>query len=191
VWVLACRFSKLSCSICTLGCAKIEKDCELGACPSSRGIFSCSSRDRLFPQSTRWRDEKPALSSRPDPQAPPIRPERHVPNSITTMRKRLTIALAKSLYRCPCCQTVQGAETSSRTCDTVERAHYRARKSLAKIHANPYRQPHNPRMETRPDVKFGADVRRKGLDTVGVVGTGSVNRALARGVRCCQSSRSL
>jgi SRSO17 transposase len=42
----------------------------------------------------------------PDPYAPPIRPERHVPNSITTMRKRLTIALAKSLYRCPCCQTV-------------------------------------------------------------------------------------
>jgi hypothetical protein len=38
-----------------------------------------------------------------DPHARPIRPERHVTNSIATMRKRLTIALAKSLYRCPCC----------------------------------------------------------------------------------------
>jgi hypothetical protein len=57
------------------------------------------------PPFNRWRDEKPALSSRPDPQAPPIRPEHHGPNSITTMRKRLTI-MAKSVYRCPCCQTV-------------------------------------------------------------------------------------
>ena len=38
-----------------------------------------------------------------DPEAPPIRPERHVENSIATMRKRLTVALARSLYRCPCC----------------------------------------------------------------------------------------
>ena len=45
-----------------------------------------------------------------DPNAPPIRPERHVANSITTMRKQLTIALAKSFYRCPCCQTVSEAE---------------------------------------------------------------------------------
>ena len=41
-----------------------------------------------------------------DPHVPPIRPERHVANSIATMRRQLTIALAKSLYRCPCCQTV-------------------------------------------------------------------------------------
>jgi SRSO17 transposase len=41
-----------------------------------------------------------------DPQTPPIRPERHVPDSIATIRKRLTIALAKSLHRCPCCQAV-------------------------------------------------------------------------------------
>jgi hypothetical protein len=41
-----------------------------------------------------------------DPHAPPIRPERHLANSIATMRKRLTIALAKSLYRCPCCHAV-------------------------------------------------------------------------------------
>ena len=40
-----------------------------------------------------------------DTEAPPIRPERNVENSIATMRKRLTVALAKSLYRCPCCHS--------------------------------------------------------------------------------------
>jgi len=32
-----------------------------------------------------------------DPEAPPIRPERHVPTSIATLRRRLTVALARSL----------------------------------------------------------------------------------------------
>jgi hypothetical protein len=42
-----------------------------------------------------------------DPEAPPIRPERHIPNSIATLRRRLTVALAlaRNLDRCPCCQT--------------------------------------------------------------------------------------
>ena len=35
--------------------------------------------------------------------APPLRPERHVPNSIATIRRRLSAALAKTLSRCPCC----------------------------------------------------------------------------------------
>src|SRR3954466_16042850 len=38
-----------------------------------------------------------------DPAALPIRPERHVPNSIATVRRRLTTALARSLTRCPYC----------------------------------------------------------------------------------------
>jgi hypothetical protein len=38
-----------------------------------------------------------------DPEAPPIRPERHIPNSIATLRRRLTVALARHLSRCPCC----------------------------------------------------------------------------------------
>src|SRR4249920_1152120 len=38
-----------------------------------------------------------------DPEAPPIRPERHIPNSIATMRRRLVIALTRRLSRCPCC----------------------------------------------------------------------------------------
>jgi hypothetical protein len=28
-----------------------------------------------------------------DPEAPPIRPERHIPNSIATVRRRLIVAL--------------------------------------------------------------------------------------------------
>jgi hypothetical protein len=43
--------------------------------------------------------------TQPGPEAPPIRPERHVENSIATIKKRLTVALAKSLARCPCCQS--------------------------------------------------------------------------------------
>lgn len=37
------------------------------------------------------------------PKAPPVRPERHVPNSITTMRVRLIRMLIKTVPRCPCC----------------------------------------------------------------------------------------
>ena len=33
----------------------------------------------------------------------PLRPERHVPNSIATMRRRLVATLATTLSRCPCC----------------------------------------------------------------------------------------
>jgi hypothetical protein len=39
------------------------------------------------------------------PEAPPIRPERHVENSIATVRRKLAVALAKSLFRRPCCQS--------------------------------------------------------------------------------------
>ena len=38
-----------------------------------------------------------------DPEAPPLRPERHIPNSIATMRRRLIGALVRTLSRCPCC----------------------------------------------------------------------------------------
>jgi len=38
-----------------------------------------------------------------DPEAPPLRPERHVPNSIATMRRRLIAALVRTLPRCLCC----------------------------------------------------------------------------------------
>ncbi len=39
-----------------------------------------------------------------DPEDPPLRPERHIPNSIATMRQRLATALVRTLSRCPCCK---------------------------------------------------------------------------------------
>ena len=38
-----------------------------------------------------------------DREAPPLRPERHIPNSIATVRRRLIAALISRLPRCPCC----------------------------------------------------------------------------------------
>jgi len=38
-----------------------------------------------------------------DPEAPPIRPQRHIPNSIATIRRELTAAIANRLQRCPHC----------------------------------------------------------------------------------------
>ncbi len=37
----------------------------------------------------------------------PIRPERHVANSIATERRELSVALARTLMRCPCCQAMR------------------------------------------------------------------------------------
>ena len=38
-----------------------------------------------------------------DPEAPPLRTERHVVTSIATLRRQLTVGLAHKLDRCPCC----------------------------------------------------------------------------------------
>jgi hypothetical protein len=51
----------------------------------------------------RSREERGARRFGYRPEAPPIRPQRHVPNSIATVRRRLIVALAKTLPRCPCC----------------------------------------------------------------------------------------
>ena len=40
-----------------------------------------------------------------DPVVLPPRTERHIPNSIATMRRRLIVALVNRLHRCPCCTT--------------------------------------------------------------------------------------
>jgi hypothetical protein len=42
----------------------------------------------------------------------PLRPERHAPFSISTLRRKITVALAKRLPRCPCC--LRKRETSAR-----------------------------------------------------------------------------
>src|ERR1700752_2536262 len=41
-----------------------------------------------------------------DPKSPPLRPQRHIPNSIATLRCRLISALVKNLPRCPCCHAL-------------------------------------------------------------------------------------
>src|SRR4051794_28518601 len=66
--------------------------------------FNLTPMGRFPPQDLPHRSSK-HLTFPPviDPAAPPIRPERHVPNSIATMRRRLTVALARRLERCPCC----------------------------------------------------------------------------------------
>jgi SRSO17 transposase len=67
--------------------------------------FLISERERIPPQQL-----VPLRTSRnlpfplvTDPAVLPIRPERHIPNSIATIRRHLTVALARSLDRCPCC----------------------------------------------------------------------------------------
>ena len=52
--------------------------------------------------------QEPGLPKVIDSAAPPIRPERHVPTSIPTLRRRLTVALATRLQRCPCCTRAIG-----------------------------------------------------------------------------------
>ena len=46
--------------------------------------------------------------------APPLRPERHVPNSIATVRRRLSVALVTTLSRCPCCVARISAQSRSK-----------------------------------------------------------------------------
>ena len=42
---------------------------------------------------------------------PPLRPERHVPNSIAAIRRRLSAALVAMLSRCPCCVATISAQS--------------------------------------------------------------------------------
>ena len=68
--------------------------------------FLISERETIPPSGTRsaWRFTEPAVPAVTNPEAPPLRPERHIPNSIATMRARLVNAIARSLPRCPCCR---------------------------------------------------------------------------------------
>jgi SRSO17 transposase len=44
-----------------------------------------------------------------DPEALPLRTQRHMPNSIATLRLRLARALVRRLHRCPCCGQMRPA----------------------------------------------------------------------------------
>ena len=56
-------------------------------------------QDRLPPRASR----NLPFPTVTDPEVPPIRPERHIPNSIATVHRRLAVAIARTLPRCPCC----------------------------------------------------------------------------------------
>src|SRR5262249_42625668 len=57
-----------------------------------------------------------------DPAAPPIRPQRHVPDSIATLHRRLAVAIARTLLpRCPCCAR-RLTRTGTVLCDAVRLA---------------------------------------------------------------------
>ena len=49
----------------------------------------------------------------------PLRPERHIPNSIATLKRRIAAALARALPRCPCCGTRNKLQIIGYTCDAV------------------------------------------------------------------------
>jgi SRSO17 transposase len=51
--------------------------------------------------------KEPHLPEVIEPADPPIRPERHVPNSITSIQISIARAIARTLPRCPCCQQAQ------------------------------------------------------------------------------------
>ena len=59
--------------------------------PPRRHIAPCSARRLPYPR----------VGARGDL---PLRPERHVPTSIATLRRRLIVGITKRLPRCPCCQ---------------------------------------------------------------------------------------
>ena len=65
---------------------------------------SLSANERRFPPQAPRGAKHLAYPPVPDPETPPIRPERHIENSIATIRRQLTVALARTLLRCPCCQ---------------------------------------------------------------------------------------
>lgn len=63
--------------------------------------FLISEREAIPPQRHASRNLSfPAVTDR---GALPIRPERHIPNSIATVRRNVNVVLVKNLARCPCC----------------------------------------------------------------------------------------
>jgi len=64
-----------------------------------------SASERHFPPQPSGNAKHLPYSIVRDPAAPPIRPERHVLSSIATVRRKITVAMAKTLSRCPCCQS--------------------------------------------------------------------------------------
>ena len=94
-----------------LGLAHFEGRSSRGFPPSRRPLhrrlrFSHPRTSGEFPPQAPGGAKCLAYPCVPNPKAPSIRPERHVENSIATIRRQLTIALARTLTRCPCCQAL-------------------------------------------------------------------------------------
>jgi hypothetical protein len=74
--------------------------CERETIPPQDLIAPGAARRLAFPKVT-------------NPAAPPLRTERHIPNSIATIRRRMAVAIIRSLPRCPCCaQTIRASRQS-------------------------------------------------------------------------------
>ncbi len=79
--------------------------------------FLVSERETIPPLSNRFRRafQRNYNSRNLSPEGgPPLRPERHVPNSIATVRRGLSVALASTLSRCPCCIRAVSSQSSYR-----------------------------------------------------------------------------
>lgn len=75
---------------------------------------SSSPKGRRFPPQRRSKPKTARNLTFPkvtDSADPPIRPERHTPNSIATVRRHLTVALSPNLQRFPCCTRINAART--------------------------------------------------------------------------------
>jgi Transposase DDE domain len=70
--------------------------------------FLISEKETIPPSGSRFarRIQTSSLPEGPRPRGPPLRPQRHIPNSIATLRWRLVSALTRKLPRCPCCHVV-------------------------------------------------------------------------------------
>ena len=71
---------------------------------ASRPMASSFASEAFFPLKTASEAKRLRYPRAGGREGIPIRPERHNPFSITSVRRRLTVALARRLPRCPCCQ---------------------------------------------------------------------------------------
>ena len=90
------------------GTTKVEAGGDFSITPHSASplMDSWSSKRPLFPPLEPTDDYSARNIPFPkitDPEAPPLRTERHVEHSIASPRRRLVVGLSRTLDRCPCC----------------------------------------------------------------------------------------
>lgn len=90
--------------------SQIKTACAAGCAPGAVLADAAYGNDGAFRAAGR-RSQAPLGEGLPfpivhDPEAPPIRPERHVENLMATVRRKLIVVLAQTRRRCPCCQAI-------------------------------------------------------------------------------------